>query len=170
MGPLVIGVAALMVTPAAKAVPELPSKLGEWWENRPAIAAPDRDRTARPAGSGRAGVVARAAYDAGCRGRNLHTATAVALAESGGRPGARCKDCITRRGGRVREDSRGLWQINVNAHPQWRSRNLYNPRVNAAAMFEVSGGCRHWRPWSMWKNGTYRRHLPAARRAAARRI
>jgi len=30
-----------------------------------------------------------------------------------------------------REDSRGLFQINVNAHPQFKNNSLYNPTVNA---------------------------------------
>jgi hypothetical protein len=29
------------------------------------------------------------------------------------------------------EDSRGLWQINCKAWPQWEGFNLYDPQVNA---------------------------------------
>lgn len=32
------------------------------------------------------------------------------------------------------EDSRGLFQINVRAHPQWQSLNLYDPRKNTAGI------------------------------------
>jgi hypothetical protein len=30
-----------------------------------------------------------------------------------------------------KEDSRGLFQINLKAHPQWKGQNLYDPVVNA---------------------------------------
>jgi hypothetical protein len=118
----------------------------------------------RPAGKGNAGKVARVAYDVGFRGRGLETAVAVALAESGGRPSAHCLNCV--RG--IREDSRGLWQVNARAHPKWGQRNLYDSHTNARAAYAISGGGRNWRPWSTWKSGSYRRHLPAARRAVGR--
>ena len=55
--------------------------------------------------------------------------TAIALAESGGTAGAH-----NPRG----EDSRGLWQINVAAHPTCAGDDLYDPLDNARAAFEVS--------------------------------
>jgi hypothetical protein len=42
--------------------------------------------------------------------------------ESGGNPNAH-----NNKG----EDSRGLFQINVNAHPQWKNTNLFDPAINA---------------------------------------
>ena len=44
------------------------------------------------------------------------TMTAIAMAESGGRSGARNP---------VGEDSRGLWQINVRAHADWASCSAF---------------------------------------------
>ena len=51
------------------------------------------------------------------------TMTAIALAESGGDTNAHATHG---------EDSRGLWQINVQAHGDWvGNRNLYDPLENA---------------------------------------
>lgn len=126
--------------------------------HRPALEQP------RPSGKGRAGEVARVAYDAGFRGKGLTTAVAVALAESGGRWGARCHNCIPG----YREDSRCAFQINVNAHPRYRGSSIYQPRTCARAAYAISGGGTNWRPWSTYKNGSYRRHLGTARRAVGR--
>jgi murein DD-endopeptidase MepM/ murein hydrolase activator NlpD len=91
------------------------------------------------------------------------TWTAIALAESGGNPRAHAT-----RG----EDSRGLWQINLNAHSNtWG--DLYDPVVNARAAFEVSRGARTLQPWSVTharNAGTardYRHYLDQAHVAAA---
>lgn len=103
--------------------------------------------------------IARAATGAGLVDTDrLVTAVAIALAESGGNPRAHAT------GG---EDSRGLWQINVRAHPHWANRDLYDPATNAAAMMEISGGGTNWRPWSVYKNGRYRAHVPRVRDALA---
>jgi cell wall-associated NlpC family hydrolase len=67
------------------------------------------------------------------------TMTAVALAESGGNVMAHAT-----RG----EDSRGLWQINMNAHRQWANLNAYDPAVNARLAYEVSGHGRDISPWT----------------------
>jgi hypothetical protein len=72
--------------------------------------------------------------------RQASMAAAVASLESGGRPRARNLSRI--------EDSRGLWQINVRAHPTWRLRDLYNPRVNAQAAIAISRNGRDWSPWT----------------------
>lgn len=118
----------------------------------------------RPSGRGSAGEVARVAYDAGFRGDALVTATAVAMAESGGRWGARCKNCIPG----YTEDSRCAFQINVQAHPRYRGSRIYDPHTCARAAYEISDGGRNWGPWTTYTSGRYRRHLPAARRAATR--
>lgn len=70
------------------------------------------------------------------------TATAIALAESGGRPTAHADTSI--------EDSRGLWQINVRAHPQFAGWNLYDPATNARAAYQVSNGGQNFVPWSTY--------------------
>lgn len=78
---------------------------------------------------------------------------AIALAESSGNRFARN---VT-----PKEDSRGLWQINVRAHPQYAHANLTDPRVNAQAAVAV------WRSqglgaWSTYTNGSYQTALKAA--------
>ena len=53
------------------------------------------------------------------------TMTAIALAESGGNSGAHNASG---------EDSRGLWQINMDAHASWAGQlDLYDPLDNAQA-------------------------------------
>jgi hypothetical protein len=79
---------------------------------------------------------------------------AVGYAESKGDPRAHCLNCAG-----VREDSRGAWQINVYAHPQYSNWNLYNLDTNATAavqVFQSSGP----RAWSTFQNGTYVQYLP----------
>jgi hypothetical protein len=65
------------------------------------------------------------ARDAGFDRPHAVTMTAIALAESGGNPGA---TNIT-----SREESYGLWQINVKANTDFRGQNLLDPRTNAKA-------------------------------------
>jgi len=45
------------------------------------------------------------------------------------------------------EDSRGLWQINVKAHPRYALWNLFDPQVNALAAYEIWLNAGSWRPW-----------------------
>jgi hypothetical protein len=47
----------------------------------------------------------------------------IMMSESGGDPNARTSTS--------KEDSRGLFQINLKAHPQWKNVNLYDPIENA---------------------------------------
>lgn len=50
----------------------------------------------------------------------------------------------------VGEDSRGLWQINVNAWPAYGDWNLYDPQINAyfaATIWRALG----WEPWTCAK-------------------
>jgi hypothetical protein len=86
-------------------------------------------------------AIYEAARSAGFSDTEAATFTAIALAESSGRPGAR-----NDRG----EDSRGLWQINVAAdqtrETEWG--DLYDPVNNARAAFAISGGGRDIRPWT----------------------
>lgn len=75
-----------------------------------------------------------------------HAAT-IALRESGGNPRA-VND--TRKGplprGHRREFSKGLWQINVLAHPRYANVDLFDPARNARAAHDI------WRVggWSLW--------------------
>lgn len=95
------------------------------------------------------GQIYNAARKAGFAPARAAIATAIALAESGGDPGAHCDDCFPG----VHEDSRGLWQINVVAHPQMAGWNLYDPATNARAAFAISNGGRNFTPWSTYGTG-----------------
>lgn len=88
------------------------------------------------------------------------TMTAIALAESGGRSGAHNPSG---------EDSRGLWQINVQAHPRFAGTDLYDPLANARAAYEVAGGGADISPWTTTHGGAsarYLSHREAAQAAA----
>jgi len=76
-------------------------------------------------------------------------AAAIAMAESGGVPGARVRSS--------REDSVGLWQINLLAHPSYDAEQMKDPEQNALAALDISRGGTDWRPWSAFKNGAYKR-------------
>lgn len=89
------------------------------------------------------------------------TATAIAMAESGGRPNARCHNCVPG----VTEDSRGLWQINVDAHPWANQQNIYDPATNAAAAYEVSSHGKSFTPWSTYTNGAYQQFIATVMKA-----
>jgi hypothetical protein len=102
--------------------------------------------------------IAAHAAAAGFRGADLVTAIAVAAAESGGNSNARALTS--------REDSRGLWQINVRAHPEFASSNLYDPATNARAAKAVLSK-QGWGAWSVYgrvKSGLF---IPQATAAAA---
>jgi hypothetical protein len=97
--------------------------------------------------------IARHAQAAGFRGADLQTSVAVALAESGGNTDAHA---VT-----SREDSRGLWQINVRAHSEFASANLYDPATNARAARAVLRK-QGWRAWSAFTNGSFLLRMPQA--------
>jgi cell wall-associated NlpC family hydrolase len=79
------------------------------------------------------------------------TMTAVALAESGG---------DSRSHATVGEDSRGLWQINAQAHPDLASRfDLWDPGQNAKAAFLASHGGTDVSPWTTTHGNLTARYL-----------
>ena len=82
------------------------------------------------------------------------TAYGVCMAESGGNPNAHCLNCFPG----VIEDSRGEYQINVDAHPQDANLDLYNPTVNTKAAYQIwlSSG---WGAWSSYTSGSYKKYL-----------
>lgn len=108
--------------------------------------------------------IAGYAYDAGLRNpTKIAMAVAIAEAESGGNPKAY--------NGKGRDDSYGLWQINMKAHTLGElgiaSKDaLYDPLTNARAMVKISGSGAHWGPWSTYplRAAAY---LPAATAATA---
>lgn len=92
------------------------------------------------------------------------TMAAIALAESGGcryalagpkdvRP---VKSCTYRQTNG--ENSVGLWQINVQAHPQYSVQSLFDPNANARAAVSILGGGPPT-PWSTYTSGAYRQYL-----------
>jgi hypothetical protein len=114
-----------------------------------------------------AGQIAAYAYRAGFRGRALTVATAVALAESGGRP--RAHNPVPP------DNSYGLWQINMLGAlgPERRrafdlngNSQLFDPMVNARAAFAISRQGRSFGPWTTYTSGAYRRFLGPAQQAS----
>lgn len=109
--------------------------------------------------------IARYAHGAGFRGDDLTTAVAIALAESGG--DTRTHNSVPP------DDSYGLWQINMLGAlgPARRhefgldaDRELFDPKTNAAAAYDVSGRGASFEPWSTYTSGDYKHHLAAARK------
>lgn len=92
----------------------------------------------------------------------IATAVAIAIAESQGNtqahnPGNGTTDI---------EDSYGLWQINVLAHPNYDKKRLYDPSYNAAAMVAISTTGQNWNPWGTYTSGAYRKYLNRGNAAA----
>jgi hypothetical protein len=68
----------------------------------------------------------------------VENATRVSACESGWETGAWAY---------IGEDSRGLWQLNVEAHPEYGTYNLFDPMINAywaASLWREQG----WGPWT----------------------
>lgn len=97
-------------------------------------------------------------------GNEQSVATAIALAESGGDPGAHNT--------KPPDNSYGLWQINMlgSLGPGRRKEfgiksndELFDPLVNANAahkVFKDAGGS--FRPWSTYNNGSYKKFMAGA--------
>lgn len=107
-----------------------------------------------------AGELAKLAHQAGFRGKDLETAVAVALAESGGRPKVNAAGT---------EDSRGLWQINSVHFGRFDADRLYEPGYNAKAAHAVWRDAGGFGPWTTYHNGAHRPFLDDAARAVQRR-
>jgi len=45
------------------------------------------------------------------------------------------------------EDSRGIWQVNVLAHPHYGRLNLFDAQVNAFCAYTIWRHAGSWRPW-----------------------
>lgn len=111
--------------------------------------------------------IAEYAHDAGFRGKDLTTAVAIALAESGGR--------TTAHNDTPPDNSYGLWQVNMHGAlgPERRdefdldaNRDLFDPATNAEAAYAISGGGDSFRPWTAYTSGRHEQYLDEARRAA----
>lgn len=98
--------------------------------------------------------VAAAAYAGGFRGVQLEQAVQVAHAESSWDTTASNSCCY------------GLWQINLQAHPQYKNRNWQNPIDNAKMAHSIYVGAGGWcttgtpghetcNPWQSFGNRNY---------------
>jgi hypothetical protein len=97
--------------------------------------------------------VGQLATDAGFTGYSRLLAVAVALAESGGRPGAR----------HVNDDGsvdRGLWQVNDLAHADVDDRCAFDAACSAHAAFAISDHGANWTPWTTYSSGAYLAFMP----------
>ncbi len=99
------------------------------------------------------------AASVGFTGSDVDIAVAVALAESGGNPGAHNST--------PPDDSYGLWQINMlgSLGPARRKRfgisnntELFRPAVNARAA-KIIHGESGWKAWTTYTRGTYKQHM-----------
>lgn len=109
--------------------------------------------------------VARVALNSGWSGEAAAIATAIAMAESGGRTDARGDTTITTG---TWGPSIGLWQIrslNAQRGSGGQRDELANtdPNVNGRHAFQISNSGSNWRPWSVYSSGAYRAHLGRAR-------
>jgi hypothetical protein len=94
------------------------------------------------------------------------TATAIALAESGGRPRAHNPN--------PPDDSYCLMQVNMlgplgparRATYHLRSNaDLYDPATCMRVAYGISAGGSNWQPWTTYTSGAYRQHLARAYQA-----
>lgn len=91
------------------------------------------------------------AREAGFSPDQSATMTAIALAESGGNSRAHNPSG---------EDSRGLWQINLDAHRSWAGGvDLYDPVENAKAAYRISREGHDISPWTVTHGGGSARYL-----------
>lgn len=99
--------------------------------------------------------IAGYAKAAGFPQSELQTAVAVALAESGGNPGA-----VNRANSNGSVDY-GLFQINTVHGSLLTQGDKFNPADNAKMAFTVwSRAGNKWTPWSVYKSGRYRAYIP----------
>lgn len=104
--------------------------------------------------------IAGAAQAAGFPPDQIVTATAVALAESGGETTA------TNRNSNGSTDY-GLWQINTVHGALLNQGDKFNPLDNAKMALTVYARAgNQWTPWSVYKSGTYRAQINTATLAA----
>ena len=104
-----------------------------------------------------ASQIKQVALNAGFTPGQAMVATAIALAESGGRANATNTDS----NGTV---DRGLWQIN-SVHQQFTASKLFDPLYNAQAAYQVSNSGTNWLPWATFTSGAYVRFLSEAQGA-----
>ncbi len=111
--------------------------------------------------------IATLALEHGCAVNVAPVATAIAMAESGGSPGAQGDTTLMTP---TWDWSAGLWQIRGlkaerNTGGLRDSVANQNAAKNAAAMYVISSGCTNWTPWSTYNNGAYLRFMGIADQA-----
>lgn len=108
----------------------------------------------RPSGGGRISFeeARQLAVNAGYTGSGIDTAAAIGMAESSGNPYAH-----NTKG----EDSYGLMQLNAAAHGD--KVRTFDPQQNMNLSYEISRGGKDFSPWSVYKDGSYRKYLQSGR-------
>lgn len=109
-------------------------------------------------------AIAGYAASAGFTGPALTMAVAIALAESGGDPGARGLNRNAQ--GQTTSVDRGLWQINSVYHPEVSDTCAYNPACAANSAYTISNRGQNWQPWSTFSNGAYKQYMSRGLAAA----
>lgn len=111
--------------------------------------------------------IAGFASSAGVKGNNVAIATAIAIAESQGNPNAH--NAIPP------DNSYGLWQINMlgamgpSRRRQFgisKNEDLYNPRTNAKAMYQLSNGGTNFNAWTTFTTKKYLLYMSRGNSAA----
>lgn len=93
-------------------------------------------------------TIAGYAKNAGFSGVDLGIAVAIAYAESSGNDQA--TNLVPP------DNSYGLWQINLNAHPEYDATSMLDPQQNANAAFAIySAAGNSFSPWTTFGNGQY---------------
>ncbi len=99
-------------------------------------------------------------------GQYAATAAAVAEAESSGDPTRIHNTAYPNRpnyhppsAGNLPEYSVGLWQINIYVHTQYTQAEMLDPLRNAEAAVAISDDGTSFRPWTTYKDGTYKQYL-----------
>lgn len=103
-------------------------------------------------------TVAHYARGAGFAGEAVVTATAIALATSGGLTEYHAVAGLPGSG-----DWRGLWGVNVDEYPQYRDVQLLDPAVAAAVAQELTATPGGFAWAGAYRNGHYRQLVDLAR-------
>ncbi len=111
--------------------------------------------------------IATLALERGCSTAQAPTATAIAMAESGGSPSAQGDVALMTP---VWDWSAGLWQIRGLRSERGTGAlrdSIANQQAatNSQAMYVISSGCTNWSPWTTYTRGLYLGYLGVARQA-----
>lgn len=152
----------LTTSPAVPASPATPTRISDPAPPKPsAPPAADPPKVTAPPATAKGGKALLGWLQAaGLTGETLRMAWSISMAESGGNPRAFNGNRNTG------DQSYGLFQINMidKLGPARRKQfgissneQLFDPMTNIKAMKIVSGGFKNWKPWSVYKHGTYKK-------------